>query len=101
MAALARRVLDHQVLAGRALDGPAGHLQVPADPVLAVHDVVAWRQLKRVDAAAPPDRHPAPVPGAGLPYRQVSLAQHREPDAGPDESALELAGCDHRNPRLD
>ena len=64
LAALARRVLDHQVVAGRALDGAAGHLHVPADAVLLVHDVVARRELQRVDAAAAAARHPPGLPRA-------------------------------------
>ena len=43
MAALARRVLDDQVLAGGAVDRAAHHLDIAADPVLLVHDVVARR----------------------------------------------------------
>src|SRR5699024_7767676 len=40
LAAFGGCVLDEQVLAGGALDLAADHLQVAADPVLFVHDVV-------------------------------------------------------------
>ena len=82
LAAPARRVLDHQVLPGGAGRGPRGHLHVPADAVLLVHHVVAGLELQRVDAAAPPARHPAHVLGGGQPGRvpgQVALGEQGQP----------------------
>ena len=49
---LARRVLQHQVLAPRAADGAFGHLDEPADAVLIVHHQVARGQCQRVDGIA-------------------------------------------------
>ena len=49
---LARRVLQHQVLAPRAADGAFGHLDEPADAVLIVHHQVARGQRQRVDGVA-------------------------------------------------
>ena len=49
---LARRVLQHQVLAPRAADGAFGHLHEPADAVLIVHHQVARGQCQRVDGIA-------------------------------------------------
>ena len=50
---LARRVLQHEVLAGRAADRPLPHLDEAADAVLGVHDVVARLQRDEVDGVAP------------------------------------------------
>ena len=103
LTALAGRVLDDQVLPGRAGRGPAGHLHVPADTVLLVHHVVARGQLQRVDATAPPARHPAHVLGAGPAARlsrQVVFCQDGELDGRPGEPVLQQAGRHIRHARL-
>ena len=97
LAALARRVLDDQVLAGGPGRGPAGHLHEPAHAVLLVHHVVARAELQRVHPAAPPARHPAHVLGAGPAARlpgQVVLGQHGQLDRRPDEPVLQQPGRD-------
>ena len=99
----ARRVLDHQVLPGRASRGPRRHLHVPADAVLLVHDVVTGLQLQRVDAAAPPARHPPHVPGGRQPGRvpgQVALGEQDELGRRPDEAVLDPRGRDVGDARL-
>ena len=91
---LRRRVLDDEVLAGRALDGPLDHLDEPAHAVLLVDDVVAGAQLERVDLVAPPRRHPAHVlgPAAARLPGQVGLGDDGEPLLGVDEAPTERAG---------
>ena len=89
--ALGRRVLDEQVLAGGALHGALDHLDVAADAVLLVHDVVAGPQLQRVDRVAPPARHPCAsslVDGPRL-ADQVGLGEHGQSQLVADEAALE------------
>ena len=56
LAALAR-VLQHEVLALGSRDGPLGHLHVPADAVLVVHDEVAGFEGQRVQRLTPLRRH--------------------------------------------
>ena len=96
LAALARRELDHDVLAGGLLgagaDGALHHLDVPADAVLFVHDVVAGLQLQRVDRLLAAARHP--LLGTAFGRRplagQVVLGEYRELDAVGNESVFEL-----------
>ena len=91
----ARRVLDHQVFPGGAGRGPRCHLHVPADAVLLVHHVVAGLQLERVDAAAPPARHPPHVPGrrqSGRMPGQVALGEQGQLHRRPDEAVLDPRG---------
>ena len=78
LAALGGGVLDDQVLAGRALHGALHHLDVAADAVLLVHDVVAGLQGERVDGLAAAGRHPAAVLAGGLLPGQVGLGQDGE-----------------------
>ena len=86
LAALARRVLDHEVLAGGALHGALHHLDVRADAVLLVDDVVTGPQLERVDHVAATARHLALVARAGAgPAEQVGLGQDRELEPGREE----------------
>ena len=66
LAALARGVLDDEVLAGRAADGALDHLDEPAHPVLLVHDVVTRAQRKGVDLVAATGRHTPHVAGGAL-----------------------------------
>jgi hypothetical protein len=75
--ALARGVLQDQVLAGGALDGALHHLDVAADSVLLVHDDVAGAELHRVDGVLAPAGHPlADVLAAGprVPVRSLSVS---------------------------
>ncbi len=92
VAALAGRVLQQEVLAGRPLHRALHHLDVPADAVLLVHHVVAGLELQRVDlvaaAARQPVRLPVGRPGAG----QVGLGEHRELEPVGDEPAHQAAG---------
>ncbi len=98
LAALARRVLQHQVLAGGAADGALHHLDVLADPVLLVHHEVAGLERQRIDCVAPPRRHPAHVlggrsaPAAG----EVRLGEHHQRDCGGGEAVFE-ATANHRD----
>ena len=64
-AALGGAVLEHEVLAGRALHLALLHLDEAADAVLLVHDVVAGLELERVDLLLAPGRHLAHVLGGG------------------------------------
>ena len=61
LATLAGGVLQHQVLAVGAVDGALHQLDVAADAVLLVHDVVAGLELQRVDRVAATARHLAHV----------------------------------------
>ena len=94
--ALGGRVLDHQVVTGRARRRPRGHLDEPAHAVLLVHHVVARLELQRVDPAAPPrGRHPPLVPRARprrTARREVRLGEHREPHGRPGEPLAQLPG---------
>src|SRR6202044_946302 len=101
--ALAWRVLDDQVLAGRPAGGPAGHLQVLADTVLLVHHEVTRLELQRVDPAAAPARHPPHVLGGPRPGPvpgQVTLGEHRQLECRPDETLGNPRGSDVRDTRL-
>ena len=71
-------------------DGALDHLDVPADAVLLVHDVVAGAQLQRVDDVAAPARHPAHVLGrrTGWPARSVSVSR-ASPQVLGDEAVLD------------
>src|SRR6185437_9473633 len=91
-----RGVLDDEIFALATVDRPADHLQIPADPVLLVHDEVTWLERQRVDRVAPaPRRHPLHVAGrlAAL-AGDVALAQHGELEPRRDEAAGEHAGGD-------
>ncbi|GAA2807547.1 hypothetical protein GCM10020219_094230 [Nonomuraea dietziae] len=90
--AVALGVLDDEVLAGGALHGALDHLDVAADSVLLVHDVVADPELERVDHVAPPARQPAHVLGAGLLPHQVEMGEDGE--LGRDEAVLDQPGAD-------
>ena len=88
-------VLDHQVLAGGAGDRALDHLDVAADAVLLVHDVVAGVQLERVDLPAPPRRHPLACRVAvGALAGEVVAGEHDEVDRVGDEAVLR--GCPAR-----
>ncbi len=94
LALLARRELEDEVLAGRALHRALHHLDVARDAVLLVHDRVAGAQLHRVDGVLAPARHPladvlGPRPaGAG----QVALGQQDRLEQVAAEAGLEAAG---------
>ena len=93
LAALARGVLEHEVLAGGAGDGALHHLDEAPDAVLLVHDEVAGPQLERVDLVAPPRRHPPHVLGrrarpAGRPG-EVGLGDDGEPRCRREEAAAD------------
>ncbi len=92
LAALGRGVLHHQVLAGGALDGALHHLDVAADAVLLVHDVVAADQGQRVDGLAAPRGHPPHVLGGRALPRQVGLGEHRQFQHRVDEAVLQGGG---------
>ena len=100
LAAFARRVLDNHVLAGGAVYRAARHLDIAADPVLLVHDVVARAQPQRIDPAAAPGRKPPHVLRACPLPRQVALGEHRGPHARPDETVLDKPGRDIRHTGL-
>ena len=78
LAPLARRVLDHQVLAGRPAGGPLHHVDVLADAVLGMHDVIARLERQRVDRVAPAGRQPGRrrlrVHPGRLPVRSASVS---------------------------
>ncbi len=98
LAALGRRVLEHEVLAhggGLLLDAggaarPGGaaagrdlalhHLDEPADAVRLVHDVVAGLQLQRVDDVAAPGRELLVLPGVVAGRAAVELGLGDEPE---------------------
>ena len=95
LAPLGRRVLDDQVLALAAVDRAAHHLDVLADAVLLVHDVVAGLELDGVDRVAAPRRQPAGV----LRQRptlagEVGLGEERELERRCDQPAVEAPGGD-------
>ncbi len=95
LAALARRVLDDQVLAVGPVDRALHHLHVPADAVLLVHHEVAGPQLQRVDRVAPPARHLAHVPcGRAAAAADVGAGDQRQPARLVDEAVLEGAADD-------
>ncbi len=83
-AALARRVLEHQVLAPCAADHALGHLDEPADAVLVVHDQVAGGQRQRVDDVAALGGQPFAIDGGSPVAGQVGLGDHDE-----------VGACDH------
>ena len=92
LAALGRRVLDDEVLAGGVLHRALDHLDEPADAVLLVHDDVAGLELQGIDGVPAPARHPAhllarrPRPG------EVGLGEHRQAQPLGEEAAVERAG---------
>ena len=92
LAALGGAVLDHQVLAGRALHRALHHLDVAADAVLLVHDVVAGLELERVDLVLAPGRHLAHVLGGRALAGQVVAGEHRQAQRLVDEPVLERPG---------
>ncbi|EPJ40697.1 putative Transcription-repair-coupling factor [Streptomyces afghaniensis 772] len=91
LAALGGRVLDDQVLAGRALHGALHHLDVTADAVLLVDDVVARLQGERVDGLAAAGRHPGAVAARRPLTGQVRLRQDGESEGRVDEAVLDRA----------
>ena len=78
-AALGGAVLEHEVLAGRALHLALLHLDVAADAVLLVHDVVAGLELERVDLLLAAGRHLAHVLGGRALAGEVVAGEHGEP----------------------
>ena len=71
--------------------------------MLFVNHVVPGLQLQRVDAAAPPARHPAHIPGGGQSGRvpgQVALGDQGQLDRGPDEAVLDTGRGDVRHARF-
>ena len=77
-AALGGAVLEDEVLAGRAADLALPHLDVAADAVLLVDDVVAGRELERVDLLLAAGRHLAHVAGGGLLAGDVLAGDDRD-----------------------
>ena len=109
VAALGRRVLEHEVLA-HALDRVAtaagdlalGELDELADAVRGVHDVVARLQLQRVDDVAASRcelLHEALVAADRTPV-ELGLGEHRELRVRRLEPALELGQHDVRDAGL-
>ena len=104
LAALAARVLDHQVLARRRVraraDGPLHELDEPADAVLLVHHVVARPQLQRVDDVAPAARHPAHVARAACRRARSGRTRRTPPGAAarPRTPARRRAGTTRTTP---
>ena len=96
VAALARRVLHHQVFTLGAAGGAADQVDVLADAVLGVHHVVARLEHQRVDGVAPTRGHLGRRGGAGCPPRsgQVGFGDHGQARAGDDEAVLEPAAGD-------
>ncbi|CAL9555377.1 hypothetical protein SUDANB151_04500 [Streptomyces sp. enrichment culture] len=94
LAALGGRVLHDQVLAGGALDGALHHLDVAADAVLLVDDVVAGLQGERVDGLAAPGRHPGALASRGLLTGQVGLGEHGQLEDRVDEAVVDRAAGD-------
>ena len=98
MAALARGVLEHEVLAGGAGDGALHHLDEPAHTVLLVHDEVAGAQLEGVDLVAAPRRHPPHVLGRGARAAgragEVGLGDDGEAGLGRQEAGADGARGD-------
>ncbi|MGX1120063.1 hypothetical protein RKD37_005426 [Streptomyces ambofaciens] len=91
LAALGGGVLHDQVLAGGALDGALHHLDVAADAVLLVDDVVARLQGERVDGLAAPGGHPGALASGGLLTGQVGLGEHGELEGRVDEAVVDRA----------
>ena len=102
VAALARGVLEHEVLTRRAGDGALHHLDELADAVLLVHDEVAGAQLEGVDLVAATRRHPPHVLGrrAGAARRagEVGLGDHGQPRGRGQEARTDRAGGDGDDP---
>ncbi len=94
LAALGGGVLHDQVLAGGALDGALHHLDVAADAVLLVDDVVARLQGERVDGLAAPGRHPRALAPGGLLAGQVGLGEHGQLEGLVDEAVVDRAAGD-------
>ena len=94
VAALGGAVLQDEVLAGGALHVALVHLDVAADAVLLVHDVVAGLELERVDLPLAARRHPAHVLGGGALAGEVVAGEHREALALVDEAVGEGGGGD-------
>ena len=92
LAPLARRVLQHHVLAGGAARRAGGHLHVLAHAVLVVHDVVPRGQRQRVDRTAALRRHPCAAPTAGRGAEQVGVGQHQQIRVRQQEARLQPAG---------
>ena len=90
-AALARRVLEHQVLAARAADHPFRHLDEPADAVLVVHHQVAGGQRQRVDDVAALGGQPLALGGGGPVAGQVGLGDHDEVGARQHHAVVQRA----------
>ena len=100
LAALGGAVLQDEVLPGRALHLALLHLDVAADAVLLVHDVVAGLELERVDLLLAPGRHLAHVLGGRALAGQVVAGEHRQAEAGVDEPVLQGGGGDVHQPAL-
>jgi hypothetical protein len=101
LAPLRRCVLDDQVLTLATVDRAAHHLDVLADAVLLVHDVVAGLELDGVDRVAPPRRQPARVLGQRSTLAgEVGLGEERKLERRRDETAVESSGRDVDDARL-
>ena len=101
LAALGGGVLDEEVLAGRALHGALHHLDVAADAVLLVHDVVARLEGQRVDGLAATGRHPAQVLAGGALPGQIRLGEHGQLQRRVDEAVVDGSARDVHERRRD
>ena len=88
-AALARRVLQYEVLAARAAHNAFGHLHEPADAVLVVHHQVAGGQGQRVDDVAALGGQPLALGGRGPVARQIGLGDHHEVGPGDHDTVVQ------------
>ena len=87
-------VLEQQVVALHAADGPLDHAGVAGDAVLVVHDVVA-----RLQVVEEPLRVAAGPPGGAVGTAatgEVVLGDHGQLDGGQDAAALQRADVDGR-----
>src|SRR5690606_28144455 len=94
LAALGGRVLHDQVLAGGALHGALHHLDVAADAVVLVDDVVARGEGQRVERPAAAGRHAGGLAARGLLAGEVGLGEDGQPQLGADEAVVEGAAGD-------
>ena len=97
LAALARRVLDHQIVPDRAAGGALHHLDVLADPVLGVHHEIADLKRRRIDGE--PSLARCAADGfrcATAVSSQVRLGDDGQARAGEDDTVVHMP-TDHRH----
>src|SRR5262249_16172720 len=99
LAAFARRVLDDDVLALGAVDGPLYEFDVSTYSVLFVYHEAGGLELQRIDGVASPARHLAHVPGGGAaPAGDVGTGDRGEAGRLVHEPELQAPGGHHRRP---